>query len=96
MNQEKNISIPELAHNVNLSPGRASHLFKESVGQSIHRYITEIKISNSKELLSHTDMNIAEISSMVGFEDPLYFSRSFKSHVGVSPKEFRKTHNSSV
>ena len=91
LNWQKNISVSELAEKANLSEGRAAHLFRETVGESIHRYVNGIKISNSKELLANTDMNIAEISAMVGYNDPLYFSRAFKAYVGMSPKEFRKS-----
>ena len=90
LNWQQNISVASLAEKVNLSESRAAHLFSQTVGQSIHRYINSIKISNSKELLSDTEMSISEISSMVGYSDPLYFSRYFKSEVGVSPKNFRK------
>jgi AraC-like DNA-binding protein len=37
----------------------------------------------------NTDMNISEISAMVGYNDPFYFSRKFKLLAGCSPKEYR-------
>lgn len=89
LNWQKNISVRELAERVNLSESRTSHLFKEAVDKSIHRYIGDIKISAAKELLTNTELSVAEISSFVGFDDPLYFSRAFKSSVGVSPTEYR-------
>lgn len=90
LNWQSNISVAELAEKVNLSESRAAHLFRETVGKPVHKYITELKIENSKDLLLNTNMSISEISAMVGVEDPLYFSRTFKSAVGVSPREYRK------
>jgi AraC-like DNA-binding protein len=83
--------VTQLAAAVNLSESRAAHLFKEAVGISLHKYITNLKISNSKELLQNTDMSIFEISAMVGYDDPLYFSRLFKAACGISPRNYRKT-----
>lgn len=89
-NWQKTLSVAEVSEAASLSESRAAHLFKESVGESIHRYISGIKIENSKELLLNTDMSVSEISAMIGYDDPLYFSRLFKSFVGVSPKKFKK------
>ena len=89
LNWQKKISMAQLAEAVNLSESRAAHVFKEAVGKSPHRYISEVKISNSKTLLLDTDMSVAEISRLVGYDDPLYFSRAFKAIVGASPKKHR-------
>ena len=89
LNWQKNLSVAELAEHVNLSESRAAHIFRENVGVPLHRYICTIKIENSKELLQNTDMSVAEISAMVGFSDPLYFSRTFKTSVGTSPRKYR-------
>ena len=89
LNWQKEISVAKLAEVVNLSESRAAHVFKEAVGKSIHRYISEVKITNSKALLLDTDMSVAEISRLVGYADPLYFSRAFKAIVGTSPKQYR-------
>ena len=93
LNWQKSLSVAELAELVNLSDSRAAHLFRKTVGVSIHRYVGGIKIANSKELLSNTDMSVAEISSMVGYDDPLYFSRVFKAATGMSPREYRSIEN---
>ena len=78
-----------MAAQICLSESRTAHLFKEAVGKGIHGYLMGLRISSAKELLTSTDMSISEIGEMVGFHDPLYFSRAFKSETGVSPKEYR-------
>lgn len=53
------------------------------------QYITSTRIARAQGLLESTDYNISEIASIVGYENPLYFSRIFKKLVGVSPRKYR-------
>ena len=47
-------------------------------------------MNNAVSLLETTDYNVTEISAIIGYDNPLYFSRLFKKHKGVSPSEYRK------
>ena len=47
-------------------------------------------MNNAVSLLETTDYNVAEISAIIGYDNPLYFSRIFKKQRGVSPKDYRK------
>ena len=87
---QSELRVADIAGRVGLSESRAAHLFKAAVGKSIHKYITDLRISAAKEHLRNTSSSIAEISEMMGFADPLYFSRAFKSAVGISPRAFRE------
>jgi len=49
------------------------------------------KTQKACEYLSYTDLSIKEISFKIGFEDPLYFSRTFKNFMGKSPRNYRKS-----
>ncbi len=72
-----------------VSVDRFAHLFKSAVGVSPGKYITDIRIRQAKYLLDFSDLNVNEISSAVGFEDALYFSRVFKKYTGVSPQKYK-------
>ncbi len=48
------------------------------------------KVQKACEYLNYTDLTIKEISFSLGFQDPLYFSRLFKGHMGISPRKYRK------
>ena len=48
-------------------------------------------IEKAKELLETRTMNISNISAIVGFQDPLYFSKVFKRLMGVSPNKYKKS-----
>lgn len=55
------------------------------------KYLADIRLERSKELLVQTVLQIKEIASAVGYNDPLYFTKSFSKKYGVSPKQFRET-----
>ena len=88
-NYRRKITIGELANLCNLSLFRFIHKFKDSTGMTPVEYLTRIRINEAKYLLSNSPYNIAEISSIVGYNDPLYFSRVFKKIIGVSPKNYK-------
>ena len=83
------IKIPELAKIENLSVSRYNTLFKAILGISPIEYITKLRIGSACDLLSATDLSIAEISVLVGYKDPHFFSRIFKSLTGNSPTNYR-------
>jgi AraC-like DNA-binding protein len=83
-------SVSALADDLGISAGRLSHLFKSQVGMGIKQYALKLKNEKAKELLEATDLPIGEVATLLGFNDPLYFSRSFKKQNGMSPKEYKQ------
>ena len=49
-------------------------------------------MKHAASLLEFTDMPISQIAEKVGINDPLYFSKKFKKHFGISPTEYKNTH----
>ena len=84
------ISIEKYASEHGMSAGWFIRCFREYTGISPAQYILSLRISNAQTLLKTTDFNITEIAAIVGYENPLYFSRIFKKQNGVSPSEYRK------
>lgn len=64
---------------------------KGITGYSPNVYLRVIRIKKAAELLLTTELNISEISYEVGINDPLYFSKCFKTQFGKTPSEFRKS-----
>lgn len=64
--------------------------FKEYTGFSPSRYILEMRIQRSKQLLCSTDLNSQQIAYDCGFESSGYFCMVFRKNVGMSPLEYRR------
>lgn len=64
--------------------------FKEYIGTTPMQYIVSIRITNAQALLETTTYSITEIGHIVGYENPLYFSRIFHKQKGFSPSEYRR------
>ena len=84
------ISIEEFAASRSMSVSWFLRNFKQVTGMSPMHYIIINRINNAVSLLETTDYNVTEISTIVGYENPMYFSRLFKKQKGVSPTEYRK------
>ncbi|WP_428225624.1 helix-turn-helix domain-containing protein [Flavobacterium sp.] len=77
------------ATHLGLNTKQLNLLVKENLGKTTQQIINEKLIALAKSKLFNTQLIVKEIAFDLGFEDPLYFSRIFKLHTGVSPKEFR-------
>ncbi len=84
------ISVPYLAGLENLSSSRYITVFKKQMGKPPNEYIIELRLQFAKNMLSGTNMSIKQISEHIGYNDPYFFSRLFKKHIGISPQEYRK------
>lgn len=83
------ITVPEVAKAAGTSASYLSRIFKEYTGETIIQTINKKKIEKAKEYLSKTDYRVYEVADALGFENITYFSRFFKKHTGVSPKEYK-------
>lgn len=86
----EDISIDEYAENNHVSVSWFIRHFKHCTGFTPMQYILSKRIYNAEILLQDPTYNITEISIIVGYDNPLYFSRIFKKAKGLSPSEYRK------
>lgn len=85
------LTLQSAAKFVNLSPHHLSRVFKTQTGSTYTDYVTKKRIERAMFLLSHTDEPILRIANDLAFKPANYFSRAFKSYVGLTPSEFRRT-----
>lgn len=88
------LTLEEISAELGLNHTYFSNIFKKETGMNVSVYITQLRIEQSKKLLSSTQMSIAEIAEMVGYNDEKYFLRRFKKEVGITLGEYRKLYGS--
>ena len=89
-NYNKTININEYAASHHMSVSWFIRNFREYTNSTPAQYILSLRISNAQTLLESTDYNVTEVADIVGYDNPLYFSRIFKKQNGMSPSDFRK------
>lgn len=86
----KDISLNYVADQVHLSPAYVSYIFKQESGQSLVKYVTDVKMAKARKFLEDKDMKIIQVGRACGYENPSYFNRLFKNYHGITPKQYRE------
>lgn len=89
-NYSNKINIEEYAQSRGMSISWFIRSFKKYTGTTPMQYIVSTRIANAQLLLETTQYSVSEISRIVGYDNPLYFSRLFHKTKGFSPSEYRK------
>lgn len=84
------ITVEKLTDVSCLSRGYMVGLFKQKVGMSPLQYINKLKVEKAKLILLTSDMQVKNVSYVLGFNDYSYFNRLFKKTTGLSPQSYRK------
>jgi signal transduction histidine kinase/DNA-binding response OmpR family regulator/streptogramin lyase len=90
--ENSTFDVPHFCQQTNTSKTLLYSKLKSLTGQSATEFVRNIRLKEAKKLLLNNahQYTIAEISYMVGFNDPLYFSRCFRKYFGVPPSEIGK------
>ncbi|HCM28511.1 MAG: hypothetical protein A2Z99_01190 [Treponema sp. GWB1_62_6] len=86
----QDLYIDSIADYLQKSPAYISHVYKQRTGTTILDKIIGVRMAEAKELLSTTELSVAEISERAGFSSSSYFFKVFKKMNGVTPNEFRE------
>ncbi|MGO1787441.1 MAG: helix-turn-helix domain-containing protein [Sphingobacterium sp.] len=97
-NQEKSLTrgiptVQYLADQLNISASYLSDMLRSLIGQNAQQLIHHKLVEKAKEILSTSNLSVAEIAYQLGFEHPQSFSRMFKTKTKLSPLAFRKSFN---
>lgn len=83
------ITLPSVAQRFWVSESRISQIFREQMGVSFHRFVTQRRLIAAKNHIAE-GMPLEEISTLVGFQDYSAFYRAFRQAFGISPRQYRK------
>lgn len=87
--EDHTLMIKEYAEKCNMSVCWFISCFKELTGMTPGQYMTHIKMSKAKSLLTDTQLNISEVADLLGFKSAFYFSKTFKKVTGVTPRDWK-------
>ena len=87
----QNISVAEICREMKYSKTYLSKIFLHNFGCSINVYIAKVKIGEAKRLIREHEHNFSQISDMLCFSNPFYFSRVFRRVTGMSPTEYKRS-----
>lgn len=87
---DENFSVDQFAREMFMSRSNLHLKFKAITGDSASEFIKKIRFRKSVELLHSGKYNISEISYMVGFSSPSYFSNRFRQYFGCLPTDYMK------
>jgi AraC-like DNA-binding protein len=83
------ISVSDIAAFCNLDRGYLGKIFKHVFNESPQKFLIRYRMNKACELMKITNRTISEISDMVGYPNPLNFSRTFSNAMGISPRKWR-------
>ena len=92
-NYATHFTISDLARQLYVSPSTVSHLFKQKMGVSFYRYVTQRRLIAAKPLIE-MGIPLEDVCLQVGFSDYSGFYRAFRQEYGISPRQYRKVQES--
>lgn len=83
------VTLEEVAKEVGLCKSECCRFFRRQMRQSLFDYLLDYRIGRSLPLLREGQATVAQVASQVGFSNPAYFSKVFRSRMKRSPRDYR-------
>lgn len=83
--------INDLAIEANMSPTKLKRLFRQIFGNSIFSYYQELRMKEASRLLKEEKLSVSDAGAQLGFTNLSHFSRVFKEHIGMKPKQYSRS-----
>jgi len=90
-NLSKQIQLDDLAEIAHYSTSYLNRKFKERTHRTPLNYLRQLRMDTAKKLLENKTLELSQISSLVGIDDPKYFSRIFSQTFGIAPSTYRSS-----
>ncbi|MCD9025587.1 response regulator transcription factor [Cohnella silvisoli] len=83
------LTLQSVAAEVHVTPVWLSKLYKKEKRKTFLEYLTEVRMEQAKKMLGDVQYKIYQVSALVGYKDPVHFTKLFKKQTGCTPKEYR-------
>lgn len=90
-NAGRKLTLPQLADSAHISMTYMHRAFRTQLGMTPGKYLTKIRIEESKVLLREGSLSMGEIAKRLGFSNQQHFSRQFHAVAGMTPTEYVRT-----
>ncbi|MEO5571659.1 MAG: helix-turn-helix domain-containing protein [Bacteroidia bacterium] len=93
--RQSDLRLEKLAGEMNVSRHHLSQIINEQTKMNFFEYINQLRIREAQELLSKKskkELNVIDVAYTVGFNNKVSFNTTFKKMTGITPTEFRKSH----
>lgn len=87
----EDVSLHTLAEVTGYSKNYLCRMFHEGTGMTINAYLNAARINRAAELLTNTDLDVADIGRRCGYNSVHYFIKAFKKMIGVPPGSYRRS-----
>ena len=88
---EQNLSLGQIATQLNYSPFHLCRLFRKHTGQSIHQYLSQLRLRTSLEYVTQANTDLTDLALKLGFASHSHFTEAFRKTFGAPPSELRNT-----
>ena len=92
---EADFGVSSVAEFLGISVPSASKTLKQMFGVNFKKIINEKRLDQAREMLTKSDVSVADISTKLGFYSTSYFIRIFRESTGMTPAKYRKEHKQS-
>lgn len=82
-------TMEQLARDVGMSRANLYKKMQEKLGITPNDFVRNVRLKRAAQLLAETDLPVNQISLMVGFQTPRYFSQCFRQMFGITPRQYR-------
>ena len=90
-NYHRDITVEKIAEACNLNRTYFGRMFKKAIGHTPQEYLTRFRLARAIDLMRSTDYPISRIAQLVGYPNPLHFTKVFKKEYGMSPRAWRSS-----
>lgn len=89
-NYSEFITVNDIIGYMSLNRSYFTKIFKEHTGSSPQKYLIDLRIRKSAELIRTTELKLSDICKCVGIREEYYFWRLFRRSTGYSPSDYRR------